>query len=892
MTESIIMTRGRSDEALRVRETLRDWAAVGLVRQFIWLDIDDSTASTDPTDRVPALLVSGDRTTRVDLREWVADNVNQSQVDAFVLQLPDTADPVEIPTVERLLSRTNLGSCRPVNVIAPSFLNDPPTPSPVWSSFRNVVLYPLDAQKPSKVAVSLASGRSDFAQNVASGLSAIAGLWSGMTEPGVRALSDSSIVGAQVTAVRTYFRWLDGSRTLQALETELLSNGADLPAVYAGRRQLAVLKGAAGAERVRGVADSAFEIFDDLKFHRPDGFVHPPKKKIGWRQTLADFFSFLLTAVRSAPRAWFDRKIRSVEARMTNYFYGSSSAYEVVLRPFNENSSDPVDNIAGGIAQAVARNGTPPLPSTGPIWNTVVNTLSSLVDGAPMPDGVLVPTEAGERVVVTDPNLLAPHPKAMPHQIDYGVIAGTGVITSSPRDPLAALAARQLVESEFNNPHAGPGVASLSMTRASLDDFGSSQRNFTWYFLLNLASQIQDARQALAQALTESRQADLLVMQEQAAAEQTRVRTFVRRMLLGLVLGVVLIACLGILAVLPIAVLAGITVLALLGWLVGGVAGFGSRQRGYYQLLHQLNEAVLRAEWARTAISKIEVELNRLLSIYRQGRVWTGILSETLHSVFGADIPTTAQSRINLLAGDLPNHMRIGWSEFDAANQAPLVRETSRAMFNVGWLRSALQNRLELALATDDRREDEQQLWNDPGINPNGPLQLVAARVNDPGVLTEVRRSVTAELQEVIARRQQRPDGLEWLVDQVIPSVSLSAGGWSGGRPTVDGREFLLSLMNGDEPSNTFGQSGFTVEGLSSSGPEVACRAMSTVGLPVVQPFIHVGASGAHLDSSIETKALVRIDFTRPLEPFHLLFTTPSAMPPPMSFEPTPNPIG
>jgi hypothetical protein len=213
-------------------------------------------------------------------------------------------------------------------------------------------------------------------------------------------------------------------------------------------------------------------------------------------------------------------------------------------------------------------------------------------------------------------------------------------------------------------------------------------------------------------------------------------------------------------------------------------------------------------------------------------------------------------------------------------------------MFNLGWLRSALQNRLELALATEDRRDDEQQLWSDSGINPNGPLQLVAARVNDPRVLSEVRRAVTADLQDVIARRQQRADGLEWLVDQVIPSVSLSAGGWNGGRRTEDGREFLLSLMSSEEPSNTFGGAGFTVEGISSSGPEVACRAISTVGLPVMKPFVHVGNSASHLDSSIETKALVRIDFTRPLEPYHLLFTTAPAGAQHQPFDPSSNPVG
>jgi len=41
-------------------------------------------------------------------------------------------------------------------------------------------------------------------------------------------------------------------------------------------------------------------------------------------------------------------------------------------------------------------------------------------------------------------------------------------------------------------------------------------------------------------------------------------------------------------------------------------------------------------------------------------------------------------------------------------------------------------------------------------------------------------------------------------------------------------------------------------------------------GWPVFGP----AEAAAQLDSSIEMKALVRLDFTRPLEPFHLLFTT------------------
>jgi hypothetical protein len=304
------------------------------------------------------------------------------------------------------------------------------------------------------------------------------------------------------------------------------------------------------------------------------------------------------------------------------------------------------------------------------------------------------------------------------------------------------------------------------------------------------------------------------------------------------------------------------------------VRGYFNRQRLLYQLLHEANLIPLRDEWARLAQLHLQGELNRLVSLYRQGRLWSGIYARSVHSIFGAeDEAQTAGSRIGMLSGQLPLHMRIGKADFDPRSQSQLPRELRRSLFGVGWFATRLHRRFELALdAAGGAPEMVQRLWNDQGTNSTYPLQLVAQHIGDATVRDAARAELTVSIVDWARTRQSGEAGSAWLSEQLMPSVQLLAGRLPNERSRSSSFDFVMRMLDPGDPQPTLPPEGFTAKGLTRNAPALT--------RPAVASYASGLAGWCHLLATSSEPAVigldqlaVRVDFTKPLDVSDLIFT-------------------
>ncbi|MFL6162064.1 MAG: hypothetical protein ACJ74U_07545 [Jatrophihabitantaceae bacterium] len=872
MAVVIVLVDGSSPVALGVRQALQDWAATGLMQRFLWL----STSAVLSSGRLEALLIDGESSQRIYVSEWLAQRP-ADRVRMQVLQLPDTADPIPLSVANQAIQRAGQDSGRYelLNVIAPSLLHHPPATSPPWHGRPNLLIQPVDSIEPAAFShQQLHSGQDSFATNVASGLACLAGLWHGMEAPASSAIDDGTVADARVTVTRCFVGMVDGSSTLAGLAAGLQTG--ELPAAHSSLGRFSQLDGSRATAEAGRAAEQLAARHDELRFTPPAGFRPPPKEKRLWRQVLSHFLGFMLASIRQVPPAWYDRMTRRLEGVLTHAFYGDSSGYQVIVRPVSgDDQPDLVENLTDGVDQYGRRFDNPPLPNTSQIWHSLNETVTGLVDGSDLPEGVSPPLDGGERAVITDPALLAADPQDAGVKVRYGVIPGAGEIRISAQDPLGALMAKELLADEQLRTRAGsPNAAAIASAAGGIDRFAGQQRSLLWQFQHLLAEQVLAARRALQATVLGDSEA-LKDLQERVAATQKRAVDFVRTMLIAFLIAIVLIVALIVSPVLTL--LVGIIVLIVLtcGWFGATLWGYVNRQRLLYQLLHEVDLVSLRQEWAERAQHHLQGELSRLLSLYRQSRLWAGVYARSVHSIFGStDQQQRSAGRIGLLAGPLPLHMRIGKADFDPRAQVQLSRDLGRALFGVGWFATLLQRRFELALAAEGcGSELFQRLWNDQGTNETYPLHQLAKHVGAAAVRETVRNELTGSIVGWARQRQSDPDGAGWLSAQLMPSVQLLAGRLPQERSSSSSSDFVLRVLDAGG-GHSLTSDGFTAVGLTRNAPALARSAVASyAGLAGNFRRLATGSDPATIGLD---QLAVRVDFTRPLDPSDLVFTDPA----------------
>lgn len=877
-------------EVEAVLAVVADWTAAGLVHPSLWLDAGAS-------DDVVIVDTSGRR--RAPAEEWFA-RAALTRVRVVVLQVVGGAQPRDVVgAATSRVGRLGLGQHPMVNLVVPGAVDTLVPVSALLDSRLNVMLQARDSQAPGTTSQALPAEH--LAMHAAAGLATVGGLWGGMAAAPFDDVPATS--GRQVALGRAHTRVLTSQAVLDGLSAAVFRSEGALPRARdaAGHRlnEVATAQGPATAHQA---AMGVLGLHAGLTvFREPDPYRPAPQTAVGLLAALRMFFSFLVSAIRSAPRAWVESQVRAVSRRAasaaTNALYGANSQYQVVVRgvrPSGQSSTDE-DDVSALITSAqqlsalVSPGTTFTVPDTAALWQDVVAVGTSLADGGPVDQAVPMPMIGVDRQLMTEPGLIAEPPGAPAHALPTGLLPGVGALTAAVDDPYVAVQAYRLVEEQLQATPAGEQstVGLLNATRKSLTAWITDRRTYAWHIGLHLAQQVERARAVLAEALRDE-QGGAASAPADVLRTQGKVRTTVLALLAGAVLLCVAAVVLAVTAVLS-AVVAGVLVLVvLLGWLGSSVLVFLKGQRALFRWLHERDEQRRRQEWALAAAAQVTTELHRLGVLYRQSRYWARVLGTVVHDPFGV---TEARANGDAypagLTGELPLSVALGVADFDDDRHGQLAHDARRALLGVGWLRRQAARRLELALDARSRRfrnAEHELVWRDTVESPDGPLADLDRSLGSSAERARAAVQVDGLLVDWLAARSA-DQGAATTLDDVQPVVTVTAGSAAA----ASGASFVDPLLR---KVSQLDPDGLTDDGQVHRSQFVARTVVAARGVPVTDGSITqlpvdpgVGRSG--LD-----RFVARLDLTEPLPPSRLVAfattgsadrTAPAPVPAPMT---------
>lgn len=862
VSETVLLVQGERVAVRAIREVLRDWSAIELVSPVLWVDLDSAG------DGMAGVLISPTGTDVVESAGWVARYIrNAAEARVVVLQVPGAGTTLaSFAEVRACIDSMGLSGSRPVQVLAPGM--DTPTldPESLWSSHVNVVLQPVDGHDPLAVPVRIRSDEPRFAMHTAAGIASVAGLWQGVEVP-VWDSGGQQLVGKLASVGRAYFRRLDSSQVLQALESAILPTGKSFPVPYGRSGPLPPLEPGHQATAIHTAVNSLFQANPVALFHPPASFSPPAPKKIGLFQAIRDLLSFMVTSLLSLPGEWARRLVRNVENNITNSLYGDESGFQVQLGRVSEQSNDALDTLRGEIAEALTRHHlTPSAPDTFALWQGTVQTVCGLIDGNALAAGMGPPTAAGERAVITDPRLLVVAPEAEPYRFDYGVLPGVNTFSVPATDPLAGILlgrqlARQLVLEGGSQSRSSVRIAER---RASLGSWLQREQSLMGQLVRGVANECDKAIDALECADSDEDFITQQRLRQQVNASQRKVRRTILLSLLVLIAVLLLVLGLAVFVVFPILVTVALVMSALLGWLLVSSRVFLMQQRNLYKLLHRMDVEALRRRWAGDSVAHLVSELDRLTAVYRQATLWNRILSTAVSRPFGTEQADGAlMHRPGMLRGELPLSMAVGAAEIDPAMQRPLLREIRRGLFKAGWLSQRVRERLD-AIVTEQDLPDRalEQVWSDSGVNQQGALSVIAHEIGSDRLEAVMRARCRSDLVAWLNDRQAQPDGPEWMYASLAGSVTVTAGAVPG-RAAPSVADFVQPLL---ESTTQLPPTGFTSVGLADVAPAIEHSIVASVGLAAPTTLRTLRTSALEGSHALD-RIVVRIDVSRPLDP-------------------------
>lgn len=716
-SDLVVLISGRP-EAHAFLGILQDWSALGLVRDFLYVDAD-APASRHGS---PCVSVSGGIATAGRLSTILARRshtaaarvVCLSQVAEQYSSIGATRGGRFQQEVRDALPAADLTWIHTIAVTVPEQWPYVPESELAWVGAHNVVLAPENSQAP--IAGVAPLGSHERLQPVGlthqtAGLCAAVGLM--VDEPRCFFSGESSVGGGQVVAVRTFSRHI----ALEGIRSEILSRlvdvskGYPIPATSDGRAQVVADEAEASAEMV----DALLSLHPEVRPRERATAAPVPMVPRPFLEALQMFLRFFAGAVRGAPRALLTALEREASTRLAGaaqqvLFGGPDSAYVVTvngIRGIKSNGTvaepDEFDQDIGKLlAQVRGVSGSIPAERQEypNFWKAFVDGALTLLDGSRR-NKDLEPQRIGLAVaVVNQPLAVAADPDEK-FQVPEQVRPAAGVAEISPYDDDLARTTYLLLGQRIQ---AKPDQASsLSAARDEIKSwFDDRSRSYAGALGRTLAGDLNRVRQEVldyADELTNTQG------QPSESDEHTPSQVTLARTLLGyaavcfvLLLGVLGLAVADVLS--WAAALIAIPVIGLL-WLIPSTLIFLKRQHAVFKFLHEREQAVHRVTTLKDNLTDALVDLRRLQSIYRQYLSWAQGLGTFVRAPLGR-VETTADADAVLGEGFCLNH-RFGVVVPEPVALDEVSRELQSRLFKVGWLSDAWTQYLEDLPAFRDR---------------------------------------------------------------------------------------------------------------------------------------------------------------------------------------------
>lgn len=720
MTDITIVVANPNDDVVKnVRNVMKDWAAVGLLKPFLWhVDYVDENHFGEWNDPAQVNLNASDTgdsdTGDADARpDRLVIDVNETLTRELyrpirvVVFLPLRPETIESSTVWSAADALRRMVCQAVpdrskvhllSLLLPATRVTgihPGSLSPDW----DVHLVATDEDRiTSEYAAKFVSRPKEHAKHAAAILATIAGLWQRMESAPFDGDGGSPIV--RVRVIRSFiriFRSEDLTRTIAAELLARISDDAWLSTTLAlvrAQNPFDIVARAANEYLAGPGASLTYKPYNSLTFRS--------SQRIGVR----DVFTALRVSMRGRIDSYSDEVVdhvaeeetaREIQRFIQNQTYGPNSAVQVTassretMRSYDEMSKirDGTISFAETLLKRIGED--PRSTPFGAAWADLRVLSFGLVDGGPLPHGCSEPRNGFSRAVVS-PHAICPNPCEEPFRFDHvpeqsGQTDQPAIKRSvkeiHPWDVVGAKLARTALAHHITTT---TDEKSQEFVSGSANEFErwleKRQCTLLWNIGDRIDQGITEAEQELLQAL-ETLRKDSSEPDEAAVADLARPR---RRWLPLTIWGISGVGTSGTMASFgsPVWISTTIAILTLTG-LAGGVFLFG--HRGLKQQSQCANHDSEGSEHLDVC-KKVEHAASgfiRLLAAYEQYTDWVKIIGAVLyHSV--QEEQDRAVDPVSPRKLETPKAMQLGWGEIDEDRRELLVADVAKISFNEGWI--------------------------------------------------------------------------------------------------------------------------------------------------------------------------------------------------------------
>ncbi|MFE4503862.1 magnesium transporter [Rhodococcus sp. NPDC056743] len=680
-----------------VRDVLTDLSSAGLLDPFLWIDERDVATGLPG---VSATSVDGGEVSTVALQNVLA-STRVTRVRLCVLvPFIEGAQPVRVESERAIADMlvANSGSAQLVRlrtILTRGGASAPASAVPALAGWHNLLIAPEDSNGPGMGHVSL-SATTDavvIGRNAAPVVAGVVGLWSHAAHA---PFDDLHVVpGDAIRLVRSFYRRLETSGAEHDLREQVLDIGGPLPLpIDAGGSVVYVedvpLATGAMAQNL-WVKHRGTLIGSRVPMPADAG-----SQAISLWQALVMFFSFIGSALRNAPMAFYNRVSRGVSGAVAStlnaaVFGTESSAYTIVVNgvgpdgrsvkwsEFTAASHQMMTALDSGSESRHHAAST----DLSRLWSDYSAGALTLADAGERSQG-LPPVQVGaNRAVIRIAGDIVPGKAQRFTDVPGIIAASTGVSGLDAHDVLAISDFRaQLRELEQDQ------VLGLEARRTvgAVDAWGQTiRRSYGFAFGQLLAEGMHSTRSEVSALLGKLRAHS--GFEDQSEGIRNRQRGLARWAQIITLLAVLIIGASGYLTYRDVMVwwhCALVVVVTIVVWFASLFILFTRSQQELFQMINRQRRAAGELEADQANLRTALRDLDRLSAAYRQHVSWSAALGTFLAEPLGKAPQRSGSSR--QIEWGLPRSAAIGSARPEPGRILEVAERLRSELFTVGWM--------------------------------------------------------------------------------------------------------------------------------------------------------------------------------------------------------------
>ena len=744
----IVIGRLASADVAGVIGVVRDWTASGLLRPSNWINLETP-------ERVLRITSAGEK--EFALNDWIAQGA--SDISIYVVQPLRNPDSLisysdiqkyfnDIPSLANELPKL-------VNVLVPTDQAPSFTATPFFLQQLNYVAEPVDGFMPNDKAVQVTAKSGFYSQHAAKELATVAGLWPGQSEPALANELKPVGLHPDVIVGRSFLRYVDASSLVTSATDQLVSEANDSLPVPTNVQSGTPMPKATANElsHIKIAVDSFIEAHPELKFKKTWPEFRSKVDGLSFMQSLTRFLKWAMKKTPELLLLTLQRKVDELKLKVAapvQGLYGFESRVAVIVGGVTAHKNPDGTALSGAeiLAQlsnsefeaASATPGAERIDRAAPanpgnLWRDFIEATVGIADGSPAStgnSGVVFPTEGTRRMVITNPDFIAPNVAKDTFEIPVNVTSSFKGRKLTPEDPLVAdLVLLELAEMQKNRRDLSPADrGQLATLQNKLSGWITSNNSFVWKVGQAVSAQINTAVSAWSTLVNESN-IDVAPMNEAVVHRKNDVVDAYKRFFAGskYIAGAGGLVWLGQALWLYFTthawpVLAGnwwawallfVGVLTL--WNLLGPLVIWDELKALHIAENAIDDRKEKLKYIENIRGSVWGEVYRLNSLYGQYLAWSAIVSPFIHREKSA-AENLSGGKLTM-PKSLPNSMTLAVIDSDIGSATALAKSLQAGAYSTGWLYQTVDNAI-LAAGYGA------SVWSDMRTSENSELARLA----------------------------------------------------------------------------------------------------------------------------------------------------------------------